>query len=76
MMSKQRQRQVWERVYHSQERTSPVPRQMLIQSRQRLEQNLRFYESQRNHPVYGPAFTQLARQTEEQVQMLRQIQGT
>lgn len=74
MMSKQQQRQVWQRVYHPQPPPPPVPQQGLMQCRQRLAQNLKFYESQQRHPIYGPAFAQLARQTQEQMQMLQQIQ--
>ena len=75
MMSKQQQRQVWQRVYHPQPPAPPVPRLGLMQCRQRLAQNLKFYESQHNHPIYGPAFAQLSRQTQEQIQMLQQIQA-
>ena len=74
MMSKQQQRQVWQRVYHPQPPAPPVPRQGLQQCRQRLQMNLRFYEQQRNHPIYGPAFGQLIRQTQEQLQMLQQME--
>ena len=75
MMSKQQQRQVWQRVYHQSQPARPVPPQALRQSRQRLQQNVQFYESQRRHQVYGPAFEKLIAQTEEQLQMLRQIAG-
>ena len=75
MMNRQQQRQVWQRVYHPNTSAPPVPRQPLRQSIMRLQQNLQFYEGQKQHPIYGPAFAQLSRQTQEQLQMLRQIDG-
>ena len=74
MMNKNQQRQVWQRVYPPKSPARPIPKEMLRQSQQRLQQNLRFYETQTTHPVYGPAFQHLIRQTEEHIQMLQQIQ--
>lgn len=72
MMDKKRQRQVWQRVY-GQQSAEAVSREGLLQSIQRLQQNLRFYEKQQRHPIYGPAFSHLALKTREQIQMLQQI---
>ena len=73
MMDKKQQRQVWQRVYQHNESPPPVSRQGLEQSIGRLQQNLRFYEELGSHSLYGPAFRQLADQTRQQIQMLRQI---
>ena len=73
MMNKQQQRQVWQRVYADQPPTRPIPKAVLQQCRARLQQNLAIYEKQSHHPLYGPAFQQLARQTQEHMQMLRQM---
>lgn len=73
MMDKARQRQVWQRVYGGISSEKPLPRELMLQSQRRLRQNLRFFESQRNHPTYGPAFAHMIRQTQEQLQMLQQM---
>ena len=75
MMDKKQQRQVWQRVYHPVDPPPPISRQGLGQSIGRLQQNLRFYEGLGSHSLYGPAFQQLADQTRQQIQMLRQIRG-
>ena len=73
MMDRKQQRQVWQRVYAAAPKVSPVSREGLRQSYRRLQQNLQFYEAWQRHSIYGPAFSQLARQTREQMQMLQQI---
>ena len=75
MMDKKQQRQVWQRVYTQNPPVSPIPKIHLQQCRQRLQQNLSVYEKHASHPLYGPAFQQLARQTQEHIQMLQQIMG-
>lgn len=74
MMSKDQQRQVWQRVYPGNSPVRPIPGEQLRQAQQRLQMNLRFYEKYTAHPLYGPAFQHLIRQTQEQIQMLRQMQ--
>jgi hypothetical protein len=73
MMDPKQQRQVWQRVYGGHPAPKPIPREGLQQSRARLQQNLQFYQSQEQHPVYGPAFQHLSRQTQEHLQMLQQM---
>lgn len=75
MMDKKQQRQIWQRVYAHNPPAAPIPKAHLQQCRQRLQQNLSVYEKYTNHPIYGPAFQQLARQTQEHSQMLQQIIG-
>lgn len=75
MMDKNRQRQVWQRVYANNAPAQPISRAQLQQCHQRLQQNLPVYEKYANHSLYGPAFQQLARQTQEHMQMLQQIMG-
>ena len=75
MMNQQQQRQVWQRVYANQGPQSPVPKGPLQQCRQRLQQNVTLYEKYIRHPLYGPAFQQLSRQTREHMQMLQQMMG-
>ena len=75
MMNQQQQRQVWQRVYASNPNPRPIPKAQVQQCRQRLQQNLRFYQTHTSHPLYGPAFQQMARRTEEEMQMLSQIMG-
>ena len=72
-MDQQQQRQVWQRVYAHNPNQRPSPKAQVQQCRQRLQQNLRVYQQHTGHPLYGPAFQRLARQTEEQIQMLSQI---
>lgn len=77
-MDKNTERRVWQRVYGSQQpppRLTPQQRQNLRRSLERATANLRFFETQRNDPVYAEAFTHLALQTEEHCKMLRQILG-
>lgn len=75
MMDKQKQRQVWQRVYQNPPPppAPPIPRDGLLQSQRRLQQNLRFYQMHAHHSIYGPAFSHLIRQTQEQIQMLQQM---
>ena len=75
MMDKNRQRQVWQRVYGQMPPPPdrPISREGAAQCIRRLEQNLKFYEANQRHSIYGPAFGHLIRQTQEQIQMLRQI---
>ena len=75
MMDKNRQRQVWQRVYGTmpEPKPRPISRDGAMQCIRRLEQNLKFYEANQHHDIYGPAFQHLIRQTREQIQMLRQI---
>lgn len=73
MMDKKQQRQVWQRVYAQKPPAQPLPKALLQQCMQRLQQNLAVYKKQVNHPLYGPAFQQLHRQTQEHIQMLQQI---
>ena len=77
-MDKNTERRVWQRVYGTPSpppRLTPQQRQNLRQSLQRANANLRFFESQRDHPMYREAFAHLALQTEEHITMLRQILG-
>ena len=77
-MDKNTERKVWERVYGAPPpppRLTPQQRQSLRRCLQRSEANLRFYEGQKNHPVYREAYTHLALQTAEHCKMLRQILG-
>ncbi len=76
MMTKHQQRQVWQRVYAGNLPERPLPKVHLQNSLQRLQQNLTFYNKQADHPIYGAAFRQLSRQTQEHIQMLRQILET
>ena len=75
MMDKNRQRQVWQRVYGNmpQPQARPISREGAMQCIRRLEQNMKFYEANQHHSIYGPAFGHLMQQTREQIQMLRQI---
>lgn len=73
MMDKNKQRQVWQRVYGQSSQQKPLPRETLRQCQRRLQQNLSFYEAQLHHPTYGPAFEHLSRQTREHIQMLQQM---
>lgn len=73
MMDKKQQRQVWQRVYAQNPPARPIPKEGLQQSIRRLQQNLQFYQNHTSHPIYGPAFQHLARQTQEQMQMLQQM---
>ena len=75
-MDKATEQGVWQRVYGN----PPPPRPMTTQQRQniqrciqRCQSNLRFYESQRQHPVYREAYAHLALQTTEHIKMLQQI---
>ncbi len=77
-MDKATERRVWQRVYGSQQappRLTPHQRQNLRRSLERASTNLRYFESQRQDPVYREAFTHLANQTAEHCKMLRQILG-
>lgn len=77
-MDQNTERRVWQRVYGASSppsRLTPQQRQNLRQSLQRLNANLQFFESQRDHPMYREAFAHLAMQTEEHCKMLRQILG-
>lgn len=77
-MDKNTERRVWQRVYGNPSpppRLTPQQRQNLRHSLQRAEANLRFFESQRDHPMYREAFTHLALQTAEHCKMLRSILG-
>ena len=77
-MDKNTERRVWQRVYGSPQpppRLTPQQRQNLRRSLERATANLRFFETQRNDPVYAEAFAHLALQTEEHCKMLRQILG-
>lgn len=73
MMDKKQQRQVWQRVYAQNSPVRPLPKAHLQQCQQRLQQNLAIYKKHINHPLYGPAFQQLSRQTQEHIQMLQQM---
>lgn len=71
------ERRVWERVYANTE-VSPVrrqrqPREALRRCYERAMANVKFYESRSRDPIYGPAYTHLARQTQEECKMLQQI---
>lgn len=77
-MDKNMERRVWQRVYGSQSmprRLTPQQRQNLRRSLERASANLRFFESQRDDPVYREAFAHLALQTGEHCKMLRQMLG-
>ena len=77
-MDNNTERRVWQRVYGNPSpppRLTPQQRQNLRHSLQRAEANLRFFESQRDHPMYREAFAHLALQTAEHCKMLRQILG-
>ncbi len=68
------QRRVWQRVYAGTPKPSPQPRQALAQCRRRAMESLRFYESRRSDPVYGPAYERLAQLVQQEIAMLDRIQ--
>ena len=78
-LDKRMQQRVWDRVYQPPAPPlpplSPQQRQKLGSCLQRCQMNLAVYESMTSHPVYGEAFTRMARETAEQIKMLRQMLG-
>ena len=75
-MDKEREMAVWQRVYAPAQmptRFPPRQRQILRQSLNRSQENLRVYESMRRDPYYGEAFAHLADETQEHIKMLRQM---
>ena len=76
-LDRQMQKRVWDRVYQppAPPPLTPQQRQRLQQCLQRSEGNLRVYESMTHHILYGEAFQRMARETAEQIKMLRQILG-
>lgn len=75
-MDKSTEQRVWRRVYGEQTmpaRHTPRQKQGLEQALRRTQANLRFYEQREKDPVYGEAFSHLARQTAEHCKMLRRI---
>ena len=76
MMDKNRQRQVWQRIYGQSIPEKPsYSRQALLQALRREEMNFRYYDSLRWESVYGPAFGRLADDAMEHTKMLKQILG-
>lgn len=70
---------VWQRVRGQQPGQRPVltpaRREQLRRCHRRLTENLRFFETQTRDPVWGEAFTHLARQTREHRAMIEQMLG-
>ncbi len=69
--SKEKQRQIWRRVQA--QPFSPQPRGVLQACRKRALMNLRFYESRKSDPLYGPAYARLAELSRQEAAMLQQI---
>lgn len=74
-LDRQMQKRVWDRVY-AQPPKQPLPpplRNQLQQCLQRSRANLLIYERNTEHSLYGSAFSHLATQTQQQIQMLQQM---
>ncbi len=70
---KRRQRQIWHRVYESLPKPQPQPVRTLQLCRRRAQENLWFYRSRTQDPIYGPAYDRLADLCRQQLAMLDNI---
>lgn len=70
------EKRVWQRVYGQAPmppRQTPAQRRQIGRCLERTEANLRDYESRTRDPVYGEAFSRLARESAEHCKMLRRM---
>lgn len=77
-MDKEREMEVWNRVYPGMQRPACLTqrqKQMLRFALRRCMENQRIYESMTCHGRYGEAFARMASDNAEQIKMLRQILG-